>query len=458
MPFDPGDLRSGSCSRDSGQHERTATTNRDARALFGAPDELVEGMRIVFGDRVLELSESVEREPALGVLDDLELIVFVAKRKGIDPPGLGADDDGEPPRSLCLDDEEELVLSGRAGHLADDFLRARTEKQDLGDDDDKRLARSLALVVVGADRLMEESGEHDLEAAVGVRVSPVVGSIDDAPAAVPTPAVLGFLDEGVGSTRLAVALVVDVDDLPVIAVEIEHECELGLAGPVLTDDEHALVVAGRNDLHASAPLTSPSWSPAAQAGRESFESLDQLLEIEPRGRGLCDAGSPARRVKDDRAHVDVARVALHPVEVFVARPPRRRDHARGKAMREPQLLRAQAEARPRSRDVVNHCWPREKRAHDEAQADEYGQGGAHELDGVHQLNNPLCRLAVVSAGGGAVMSSFFGSAGGVASCRGATVVFSGPASSSSSRIIVTVPWTSASRSSILSRSSLIASP
>src|SRR6266851_3327176 len=141
MPIDPGSLWSASCSSRGGQLQRAATTDGNAGALFGASDELVEGVRVLFADRVLELAKSVDRQPALGVLDDLELVLLIAERKGVNAPGLGADDDRDPLRSLALDDEQELVLAAGAGHLADDLLRARAEKEDLGDDDDERLSR-----------------------------------------------------------------------------------------------------------------------------------------------------------------------------------------------------------------------------------------------------------------------------------------------------------------------------
>src|SRR6266567_413534 len=231
MPIDPGSLWSASsCSR-GGQLERTATTDGNARAFFGAPDELIEGVRILLADRVLELSKGVDGEAALGVLDDLELVLFVAQWKGVDAPGLGAD-----------------------GHV-------------------------------------EEAGEHELEAAICVPVTSVRRPVDDAAAARPAPAVIGALDEREGSARFAVALVVDVDDLSVVAEAVEHEGELGLAGAVLTDDEHALAVAGRDDLHASAPLMPPSWSPAAQARAELFQTLEQTLDLEQWlrcGRGARD--------------------------------------------------------------------------------------------------------------------------------------------------------------------------
>src|SRR6266851_2743806 len=117
MPIDPSDLWSGRSS--CRELQRCATTDSDARTLFGAPDELEKWVRVLFGDRVLELAKSVDRESALGVLDDLELVLFVAEGEGVDAPRLGADDDGDPPRPLGLDDEQELVLPRGAGHLAD---------------------------------------------------------------------------------------------------------------------------------------------------------------------------------------------------------------------------------------------------------------------------------------------------------------------------------------------------
>src|SRR6266567_1132234 len=84
----------------------------------------------------------------------------------------------------------------------------------------------------------------------------------------------------VKGARFAVALVVDVDDLSVVAEAVEHEGELGLASAVLADDEHALAVAGRDDLHASAPVMAPSWPPAAHARAEAFQALEQALELE----------------------------------------------------------------------------------------------------------------------------------------------------------------------------------
>src|SRR5882672_10737087 len=121
----------------------------DRSALLAAQDDFDEGMlrRLRFV-RAIQLGELLQLEPAFAVLEDLELIVLIAEREDIDPPGLGADDDGNAARPLSLNPKADLERSRAAGNLRDDLLRLRAEEKDLGDDDEPRLARSLALGVV----------------------------------------------------------------------------------------------------------------------------------------------------------------------------------------------------------------------------------------------------------------------------------------------------------------------